>query len=135
MFVVFNLVPSTSASDSSTESTLRSILRPHVHLQTPYHRPQQETQPPRSRPINVPLREAHEAAGKYITVHSTFTYIQIWIHTHDFRSSIILLFSPHFFVFLWVWDFYWKICDYYQSILNVGTKKRYVCMKSSFLAL
>ena len=77
MFVVFNLVPSTSASDSSTESTLRSILRPHVHLQTPYHRPHQETQPPRSRPINVPLREAHEAAGKYITVHSTFTYIQI----------------------------------------------------------
>ena len=75
MFVVFNLVPSTSASDSSTESTLRSILRPHVHLQTPYHRPHQETQPPRSRPINVPLREAHEAAGKYITVHSTFTYI------------------------------------------------------------
>ena len=67
MFVVFNLVPSTSASDSSTESTLRSILRPHVHLQTPYHRPHQETQPPRSRPINVPLREAHEAAGKYIT--------------------------------------------------------------------
>ena len=73
MFVVFNLVPSTSASDSSTESTnLRSILRPHVHLQTPYHRPQQETQPPRlSRPINVPLREAHEAAGKYITTNLT----------------------------------------------------------------
>ena len=100
MFVVFNLVPSTSASDSSTESTnLRSILRPHVHLQTPYHRPHQETQPPRSRPINVPLREAHEAAGKYIThtVHiiETTQYIsmtQLLSHTiaHFAGSSFML---------------------------------------------
>ena len=103
MFVVFNLVPSTSASDSSTESTnLRSILRPHVHLQTPYHRPHQETQPPRSRPINVPLREAHEAAGKYIThtVHiiETTQYIsmtQLLSHTiaHSTRPSFRLKIS------------------------------------------
>ena len=105
MFVVFNLVPSTSASDSSTESTnLRSILRPHVHLQTPYHRPHQETQPPRSRPINVPLREAHEAAGKYIThtVHIIETTQYIRIHT-NLRTYTILDRVPYcyfFFVFL-----------------------------------
>ena len=104
MFVVFNLVPSTSASDSSTESTLRSILRPHVHLQTPYHRPHQETQPPRSRPINVPLREAHEAAGKYIThtVHNIETTQYIRIHTNLSTYTILdrVPYCYFFFFFL-----------------------------------
>ena len=59
LFVVFKLVPSTtSANECNTET--RSV---------DLHTSNQSSKPPKSRPINVPLRENQEAAGKYINTH------------------------------------------------------------------